>query len=239
MSYAFFLSMIMTGCGGGGGGGDSVLLTPIPNATVSGCFVEDYQDPAASPYVLPYQVGMSFLVNNGNCGLSPTHQPVCTVVNANGRVERCGDARYAYDFAMPIGIVVTAARGGKVTLVVDGFSNATNGGDQDNQVNIQHDDGSVGSYIHFSPNSIFVSVGDLVSKGDPIGLSGSSGFTTFDPAFPNPHLHFYVSEPPFINCNPPVIISGCRSAPVTFNNANPPDVPLIQGTTYEALPHSH
>ena len=234
--YFLAFSLLLTGCGGGGGGGsDTSSLTPVANTTVDGCFVERYPEPATSPYVLPYQVGMSFLVNNGNCGISKTHQPRCTVVNENGAVVSCGDARYAYDFAMPVGIVITAARGGRVTAVVDEFSNDTNGGDEVNLVSIQHVDGTVASYLHFSPDSIFVSVGDTVSKGDPIGLSGSSGFTTFDPAFPNPHLHILVYKPPFTRCNS-TDASGCRSVPFTFSNANPPDKPLIQGTVYEALP---
>ena len=179
--WAFLLitSFTIAACGGGGSGSSGVdsALTRIANSTVSGCFVEDYPDPVNSPYVLPYQIGMSFLVNNGNCGISRTHQPNCSVVNSDGSVTNCGDARYSYDWAMPIGIVVTAARGGTVLLTEDRFSNATNGGDEVNFVNIEHDDGTVATYVHFSPNSILVSVGDIVSKGDALGMSGSSGFT--------------------------------------------------------------
>jgi len=236
---ALLLAFIVTGCGGGGGGSSGVdtALTRIANSTVGGCFVEDYPDPATSPYVLPYQIGTSFLVNNGNCGISRTHQPNCSVVNSDGTVTDCGDARYSYDWAMPIGIVVTAARGGTVLFIEDSFSNATNGGDEINFVNIEHDDGTVASYVHFSPNSLLVSVGDIVSKGDALGMSGSSGFT--DPpgtnGTSNPHLHLQIYEPPFVNCNPNDQ-SGCITAPITFSNANPLDRPLIQGRTYEAVP---
>jgi len=235
--YILIFTFAVTGCGGGGGGGGDSVGTPIPNATVLGCFIENYPDPATSPFILPYQVGMSFLVNNGNCGISKTHQPNCTVVNSNGAVVGCGDARYSYDWAMPIGIVILAARSGTVLRVVDSFSNSTNGGDEANFVTIQHSDDTVAAYVHFSPNSIFVSVGDVVSKGDPLGMSGSSGFT--DPpgtsGSSNPHLHLQVYDPPFINCNENTL-AGCISAPVTFSNANPLDKPLIQGRTYEALP---
>ena len=233
---SLIICLVLMGCpggGGGGGGGDS-SLTRVPNTTVSGCFVENYPDPATSPYVLPYQIGMSFNVNNGNCGRSTTHRPNCTAITAGGSIIRCGDARYAFDFFMPVGIVITAAREGIVTVVVDEFSNDTNGAGQENQVSIQHDDGTVATYLHFSPDSIFVSVGDFVSKGDPIGLAGSSGFTD-PPNQSNPHLHLIVYRPPFTNCTR-FDASGCVSVPFTFSNANPPDKPLIQGTTYEALP---
>jgi len=236
--YVLLCSITISACGGGGGGGGGdPELTRVPNSTVIGCFVEDYPDPATSPYVLPYQIGTSFLVNNGNCGISRTHQPNCSVVNSDGTVTNCGDARYSYDWAMPIGIVVTAARGGTVLLVEDSFSNATNGGDEVNFVTIEHDDGTVASYVHFSPNSILVSPGDIVSKGDALGMSGSSGFT--DPpgtdGTRNPHLHLQVFDPPFVNCSPDTLV-GCITAPLTFSNAFPLDKPLIQGRTYEAVP---
>ena len=87
---------------------------------------------------------------------------------------------------------------------------------------------------HLSPNSLLVSVGDIVSQGDPIAMSGSSGFTD-PPGVSNPHLHFDVLTPPFINCGNGVF-SGCKTVPIAFRNANPLDVPLIEDKTYKALP---
>ncbi len=230
-TYLFFSSQILSillvsfGCSGGGGGGDDpIVLTPIQNASVSGCFVENYPNPATSEYTLPYQVGMSFTVNQGNCGRFLTHRPNC---NSGG--VPCGDERYAYDFSMPIGITILAARGGEVVSVVDNFANTTTMAFEANFVSILHVDGTVASYVHLSPNA-FVNVGDTVNQGDPIGLSGESGFTGVN----NPHLHFLVDTPPFINCQPGDI-SGCVSIPVTFSNANPLDAPLIEDSVYEAL----
>ncbi len=231
---SLLIVMTISCSGGGGGGGDGVSQgTRVPNTSVFGCFLEDYPDPTTSEYILPYQVGMSFVMNQGNCGQFITHRPMCTAINAMGQIVSCGDGRYAYDFAMPIGIVILATRGGTVTNIIDGFSNSTNRVDQANFITIEHADGSVASYIHLSPNSFMVNVGDVVLQGDPIGLSGSSGFT--DPGFSNPHLHFNVIVPPFDFCTT-TDFSGCLTIPVTFRNANPLDAPLIEGKTYSALP---
>jgi hypothetical protein len=45
---------------------------------------------------------------------------------------------------------------------------------------------------HFMQNSIIVSVGDLVTKGQEIGLSGNSGNST------EPHLHYHLQNNPSI-----------------------------------------
>ena len=231
--YVLIISFTIAGCGGGGGGNDGSLGTRVPNSTVGGCFLEDYPDPANSEYILPYQVGESYEVNQGNCGQFITHRPVCTGIDINGAVVNCGDGRYSYDFAMPIGVVILATRGGTVSLIKDGFPNSSNSIDENNFVSILHDDGTVSSYLHLSPNSIMVSVGDVVQQGDPIALSGSSGFT--DPGFSNPHLHFSVITPPFDFCTA-TVSSGCVTIPVTFRNAQPLDAPLLEDRVYEALP---
>ena len=223
------ISLALTAClfGGGGGGGDDdagPTQTPIQNASVDGCFVEDYPSAATSQYILPYQVGMSYTVNQGNCGRFSTHRPNCD----SGGVP-CGDERYAYDFSMPIGTTIIATRGGEVTLVIDTFPNTTTTAFAANTVTILHTDGTVGSYVHLSPNA-FVAAGDIINQGDPIGLSGESGFTGLN----NPHLHFQVDTPPFVNCAPGNL-TGCVSIPITFRNASPLDAPLIEDSTYMAL----
>ena len=225
--------LICSGCfgGGGGGGGDDQQQTLIPNATVNGCFLEDYPNPATSEYILPYQVGMTFLMNQGNCGQFSTHRPMCTAIDTMGQLISCGDRRYAYDFALPIGTVILAVRGGTVTNIVDGFSNSTTNAGEENIISIAHDDGSAAVYLHLSPGSFMVSLGEIVQQGDPIALSGSSGFTGIN----NPHLHFDVVMPPLDNCTV-TNSTGCISVPVTFRNASPLDTPLIEGTMYTALP---
>ena len=51
---------------------------------------------------------------------------------------------------------------------------------------IQHPDGSRAGYWHLQKDGALVNVGDTVSKGQVIGLSGKTGY-----AF-QPHLHFIV-----------------------------------------------
>ena len=214
------------GClgGGGGGGGNGPTGTPIPNASVFGCFLEDYADPVISEYILPYQVGMSFGILQGNCG-PVTHKPNCFVAGAP-----CGDLRYAYDHDTPIGTVVLASRGGTVVSVTDNFPNSTLDPAQTNFISIQHSDGTFGRYLHNSPNTAMVMVGQIVSQGDPIALSGDSGFTS---GFP--HIHFDVVLRQSPTCMVNVNFVSCLTLPITFRNANPLDAPLVERMVYEAL----
>jgi murein DD-endopeptidase MepM/ murein hydrolase activator NlpD len=106
----------------------------------------------------------------------------------DGRFSHYGRHRYAFDFRMPVGEPVVAARAGEVVEVVDeydrgGPSKALMG--KANVVLVLHDDGSFASYVHLSKGAA-VSVGDHVKVGDPIGRSGNTGYTM------GPHLHFAV-----------------------------------------------
>ena len=72
---------------------------------------------------------------------------------------------------------VSAAAGGIVTV-------ATNSRSAGNYVAVSHGNGVVTLYMHLSSYS--VSVGDRVSQGDKLGITGSTGNST------GPHLHFGV-----------------------------------------------
>jgi len=106
----------------------------------------------------------------------------------SGKFSHYGRQQYAFDFRMPVGDPVVAARAGKVVAVVDEYDR---GGPtkslmgQANVVLVLHDDGSFASYVHLSKGAA-VSEGDEVAVGDPIGSSGNTGYTT------SPHLHFAV-----------------------------------------------
>ncbi|MEZ5331288.1 MAG: hypothetical protein R2991_04380 [Thermoanaerobaculia bacterium] len=68
-----------------------------------------YPDWESSAYTLPYEVGEAFVVGQANC-TEGGHQ---------------GRYKHSYDFLMPIGTVVTAARAGTVTFVEEGFGDDT------------------------------------------------------------------------------------------------------------------
>ena len=57
-----------------------------------------------------------------------------------------------------------------------------------NHVKIEHFDGTISMYWHLANGSLLVEVGDQVACGEPLGLVGSSGFSS------SPHLHFQVER---------------------------------------------
>jgi murein DD-endopeptidase MepM/ murein hydrolase activator NlpD len=104
-----------------------------------------------------------------------------------GEQSHTGRQREAFDFVMPVGTPVLAAREGRVGQVVDGF---TAGGRDSrlpgNHVAVVHDDGSFALYVHLSPG-IPVRVGQRVARGQLLARSGQTGNATA------PHLHFAVA----------------------------------------------
>lgn len=126
-------------------------------------------------YRLPYEDGKSFPVTQGN----------------DGSVSHRGANRYAFDFGMPEGTPVCAARGGKVIAAAEdetaGGARGKYGG-LGNHVKIDHGDGTIGVYMHLKFQEVRVEVGETVLQGDVIGLSGATGNVT------GPHLHFQVER---------------------------------------------
>lgn len=95
----------------------------------------------------------------------------------------------ALDFKVKTGTRICAARGGVVTSM---RKDSDKGGlkkenlADGNYVVIQHNDGSSAWYWHFKKESVLVNVGDTITVGQLIGLSGNTGYSAF------PHLHFEV-----------------------------------------------
>ncbi|MDP2736696.1 MAG: M23 family metallopeptidase, partial [bacterium] len=91
------------------------------------------------------------------------------------------------------GIDIVAAQGTSVKAAADGtVTEVVNGtGDQASYITISHDAGLVTKYAHLS--HLDVEIGDQVSQGDIIGLSGGTPGTTGAGAYTNgAHLHFEV-----------------------------------------------
>lgn len=124
--------------------------------------------------------------------LLPLRQPRTRIDQGFGGRFSHGDEqnRYALDFAADIGTPVLAARAGTVMQVESDFSKAglkqEKYGGRANFVRILHDDGTMGLYAHLATNGVLARVGQRISAGQQIGLSGNTGFTT------GPHLHFAV-----------------------------------------------
>ncbi|MEY2520747.1 MAG: hypothetical protein QOF24_2506 [Verrucomicrobiota bacterium] len=97
----------------------------------------------------------------------------------------------AVDWTVPEGTVVCAARDGRVVGV---RQDSTVGGPDrklgslGNYILIKHADGTFADYHHLQADGAMVQIGDEVKVGQPIGLSGKTGFASA------PHLHFAVFQ---------------------------------------------
>ena len=168
-----------------------------------------FPDWQSSPYVLPYPVGSTHHVSQANC--------------SNGGHQ--GPFKYAYDFVMPIGTTVTAARAGVVADVRMKFRDGQHGKDESNWVKIRHPDGTFAHYGHLTERGALVNVGDHVVAGQPIGSSGNTGNTGG-----LPHLHFHLC--------PCTDVFRCGTLPVTFRNADPNPDGLEGKRDYLARPYA-
>lgn len=136
----------------------------------------DAEHNSSEVYQLPYEHGQTFYVGQ-SCNTNGTHQG--------------GSNHQAVDFMMPIGTPVHAARDG---LVVNYYQLSNSGGlssmhqDKGNFIEIKHTDGTVANYHHLRLMGVKVDKGQIVKRGELIGLSGNTGFSS------GPHLHFAVTK---------------------------------------------
>ncbi len=118
----------------------------------------------------------------------------------NGQFTHNGWQRYAWDFPKAGGTTVLAARGGVVTNLRESstqscWSSAAqkcqncSGSASPNFVNVRHRDGTVAWYGHFQNNKVYVSIGQRVYRGTPLGGVGTTGCSTGN------HVHFHVVDP--------------------------------------------
>ncbi len=106
------------------------------------------------------------------------------------------DFSFSIDFLLPEGTEIIAAREGIVTKVKINGEKNYDGKDSKNgeiaykewmnEIEIKHSDGTFASYCHLKNKRSFVKVGDKVKKGQIIGLSGNTGWSS------EPHLDFSV-----------------------------------------------
>jgi murein DD-endopeptidase MepM/ murein hydrolase activator NlpD len=126
---------------------------------------------------------------------------------------------------------VLAMRAGTVVRVDESYFDGDNEPGHENRVMVEHADGTVARYVHLTHLGALVEVGDAVSQGQRIGLSGNTGNSS------EPHLHFDVTRaccaaPPNYNEMP----SGV-TLPLTFRNASPDSsCGLFFSVRYTAVP---
>ena len=122
-------------------------------------------------YTLPYPKGKRYKIIQSFGGKFSHNQP---------------HSRYAIDFGTKIGDTITAVRDGIVFFVKEDsneYCKTRKCVDKGNKVYILHKDGTMAHYVHLNFNGALVDVGDEVKVGEPIAISGMTGFTTI------PHLH--------------------------------------------------
>jgi murein DD-endopeptidase MepM/ murein hydrolase activator NlpD len=121
----------------------------------------------------PLDPGQVFEVRQGAFGKSSHSEP---------------GNEYSWDFAVPWGTPVVAAEGGTVLAV-----HAPPGGagcdpklaDVAHNAQVEHADGTVAQYVHVASR---VRVGQVVGRGDVIGVTAPSGWVCY------PHVHFGVYQ---------------------------------------------
>lgn len=144
---------------------------PVNHASTVGCPGAYYQPWQSSNYVLPYPVGKTYQVHLSQCSGS---------YHSDGRPDK-----FAVDFGMPIGTLITASRRGFVVHVEE---TGVDGEHPNNLVVVKHNDNTYAQYMHLTRYGAIPEVGDAVEQGDSIGLSGATGLAGY------PHLHFVVTK---------------------------------------------
>lgn len=148
----------------------------------------------------------------------PNNKSYKVIQGYGGSFSHTSDfSRYALDFNLQVGDTICAAREGIVVGVIEGYDV---GGKKRkyrpfaNYISLYHEDGVITQYVHLVNDGSFVEVGDSVTAGMPIGISGETGFTS------GAHLHFNVLK---------ATEEGAVSMPVNFSIGA--GAAIKQGTT--------
>ena len=142
---------------------------------------------ARSAMVLPYLAPS----RRGIVQLLSERYTCCQTDCAGPSGTHTGMVRWAWDFALPIGTPIVAARDGIIAAAVDSFSGSgrrISDKPRANFVVVRHTDGTYSRYYHLEQGSNAVRVGDTVVAGQTIARSGNTGFSS------GPHLHFDVTD---------------------------------------------
>jgi len=133
--------------------------------------LSQFPPPEESPYLLPW----------------PKDTDRFCVQGVRGVVSHRGASQFAYDFYMPVGSDICAARAGKVVKVVQ--HNDGNGYHwPNNLIYIDHGDGTRACYAHIKKDGSYVKEGDTITQRQVIAASGNVGNSAM------PHLHFHIQN---------------------------------------------
>lgn len=198
-------------------------------------------DTESSSYRLPWPGGLGFRVLQG-----PMLVDSLGACSSGCGSHRDEDGQHAWDFDLPEGTPVLAARSGTVGLVAGSWSADHCGGlspvadqppgylvsetmgNQANLVRIDHGDGTSALYLHLSSvdpaTEAKAKTGGSVARGEVLGRSGKTGLTGCVP-----HLHFQVEQTVPTDWYTP-------SLPISFTDpdvlAQNPDGAPAEGATY-------
>lgn len=166
---------------------------------------------AAVPVIWLVAWGVAYLKLRGSIDLShypvkrdstpyklpfPAHEKSWVIQGNNSSFNHQGTQEHAFDFRRPCGTPVLAARGGTVLSVEDSHDgnifNKTN-----NEIHVDHLDGTEGVYMHIANKSAKVIPGATVVQGQQLADVGNVGHSLTG------HIHFIVKR-------------GKNSVPITF-----------------------
>ena len=158
--------------------------------------------PSADGFFLPLPCGMTATISQGN----------------NGEFSHNGNSAWAFDFSLGSGTSLVAIADGTVSHVYADTKPGDpcyNGGGKEcnaaaNYVQLVHGDGTSSIYGHLSV--VGVNIGDFVKRGNSIGLSGSTGWST------GRHAHVARQEA--------CAWGWCQSIPVSFKDVPGDGVPV-------------
>src|SRR5437016_5068745 len=124
----------------------------------------------------------------------PGEFTVRVIQGINSGRTHVGRSAFAWDFRMPEGSPMTAARAGRVWMMKQDSDSGCpqlrdlNCPELNNYIVLDHGDGTSSLYLHGVHDGARVRLGQFVEQGDMIGLSGNTGQSF------GPHLHFQVQH---------------------------------------------
>ena len=105
------------------------------------------------------------------------------------------ELKYSIDFLIPIGTPIYSAYDGNVVWIKNnskiGGRNKNKYWNLGNRIVIKHKNGEYTAYEHLKYKGVIVKVDQKVKRGQIIGYSGNTGWSTI-----GPHLHFEVFNNP-------------------------------------------